>query len=99
MKLFLNQFELDSSVEHELISNSKFYYDVEVVYEKIDHYAPIGHYEYFHNVTEVHHMYGEFAGKPAIAFESDHFRTGCIRCIDEIKMVIIRDAEKFHQDF
>ena len=35
MKLFLNQFELDSSVEHELISNSKFYYDVEVVYEKL----------------------------------------------------------------
>ena len=34
MKLFLNDIELDADKEHELISDSEFGFDVDIVYER-----------------------------------------------------------------
>ena len=105
MKLFFNDIELDASKEHELVADTEFGYDVDIVYESdvmrhtingdiVDMYKAIGYEQHFNNCTEVHHLYERDLpfGEHRIAFESDIHCTGCTREINYIKSVHVKTA-------
>ena len=101
MKLFLNDLELDASKEYELITDSEFGFDVDIVYERdiliqtlngetVDLYESVGYFQHINNCTEVHHRYESYLPFDVnkIAFESDIHCTGCNRDINHITNVL-----------
>ncbi len=102
MKLIYLGEELDSTKEKEILSGSKFGFNVIVVY-KIDSWMSQHRKEQvvdvFNNCTEVHHLYESYDSEKRIAFESDIQRTGCTRKVDDIESVEIHIATKQRKRF
>jgi hypothetical protein len=103
MKLIFLGEELDSTKEKEILSGSKFGFNVIVVY-KMDSWMSQHKKEQvvdvFNNCTEVHHLFESiFPEKKRIAFESDIHRTGCTRNVDDIESVEIHIATKQRKRF
>jgi hypothetical protein len=103
MKLTYLGEELDSTKEKEILSGSKFGFNVIVVY-KIDSW--MSKYEkeqvvdIFNNCTEVHNLFESFIPREKrIAFESDIHHTGCTRNVDDIESVEIHIATKKRKRF
>ena len=98
MKLIYLGQELDTTKEHELVTESEFGFKVHIKYTRESWY-PIREY-YCHNITEVHHLFSEdYMGGPSIAFESDIHQTGFTRRISDIESVDIELADKLYNSF
>jgi hypothetical protein len=87
--------ELDTTKEHELISENEFGFKVDIKYTKDSWYPTKEGIVY--NCTEVHHLWStDYMGGPSIAFESDIHRTGFTRRIDVIESVNIELATEVY---
>lgn len=92
--------ELDPMQEHELISNSKFGFKINIKYTKQSWLE--GKTDTAYNCTEFHWRYTDiFNTVPCnrVAFESDIHRTGFNKDINDIEYVIIELANKLYECF
>ena len=90
--------KLDATKEHELLSESKFGFKVDIKYTKDSWYPEKEDTVY--NCTEVHHLWSlDYMGGASIAFESDIHSTGFTRRIDTIESVNIEMADKLYDSF
>jgi hypothetical protein len=87
--LMYNGLLLDTRLETEMVSETKFGLNAEVEYYD-------GAKEIRYNMHEVHHLYQSF--EPRIAFESNYHSDGGSRAIYEVKSVVITDAKEFSQE-
>lgn len=86
MKIFYKEIELDSSLEHELIADSKFGYNVVITFNGK------GYYHGMWLVTNIKEIHSRFSSLNRIAFESDIHKTGRTNDIDDIESIEIVDA-------
>lgn len=102
MKLIYLEEELDINKEREIISGSKFGFNVFVVY-KMDswrsEYKKEKAVDIYNNCTEIHYLYESLRNEKRIAFESDIHGTGCTRNVDDIESVEIHIATKKRKRF
>lgn len=90
--------ELDVTKEHELFSENKFGFKVDIIYTEESMYPDKETTVY--NCTEVHHLWDDdYMGGPSIAFESDIHGTGFTRRIDAIESIDISIADKSYDSF
>lgn len=102
MKLVYLGEELDTKLEHELISKSKFGYNITIKYsENSWRFKSNIEKVKLSNYTEVHHLYETISdgGEDRIAFESDIHGHGCNRNIEDIESVTIEIATKINSDY
>jgi hypothetical protein len=96
MKLIYLGEELDSTKEHELLTDSEFGFKVDIEMTKESFYKDTTAY----NCTEVHHLWSEdYMGGASIAFESDIHGTGFTRRINDIESVTIELATKLYNQY
>ncbi len=102
MKLIHLGEELDSNIEQEIFSGSKFGFNATVTY-KIDSWMSIAEkkqvIETYNNCTEIHNLYHSLDNDKKIAFESDIHSTGCNRKIEDIESVDIHISTKKEEEF
>jgi hypothetical protein len=97
MKLIYLGKELDTTQEHELITDSEFGFKVDIKMTEESGYTVK---ETAYNCTEVHHLWSEnYMGGASIAFESDIHRTGFTRRINDIESVTIEWADKLYENY
>lgn len=97
--IYLGQ-ELDPNKEHELFSNNKFGFKVDITHTKDSWYSVKEDTAY--NCTEVHWRFTDvFNTEPTnrVAFESDLHKTGFNREVDLIESVVIELADRFYESF
>ena len=97
--IYLNK-KLDTNLEHELMSENEFGFDVLIVYTE-DSWYPFKKYK-LNNCTEVHWRFTDiFNPEPTtrVAFESDIHKNGFNREINTIKSIIITLSEKEEEEF
>ena len=100
MKLIYLNEELDINLEHEIISENEFGFEVLIEYTENSWY-PIKKIQ-LNNFTEVHWRFTDiFNPEPTtrVAFESDVHKNGFNREIDTIKSIIITLCEKEEEEF
>lgn len=98
MKIIYLGKELDTTKEHELITDSKFGFKVDIKYTEESWYPTKEDTAY--NCTEVHHLWSlDYMGGASIAFESDIHRTGFTRRADTIELVNIELATKMYDNY
>lgn len=98
MKLIYLGEELDSSIEHDLYSDTEFGFKVDIKYTNESWYPE--KQATAHNCTQVHHLWSlNYMGGSSIAFESDIRKTGFTRRIDDIEVVIVELAEKMYDEY
>ena len=103
MKLIYLGEELDSTKEKEILSGSKFGFNVIVMY-KIDSWMSLHEKKQvvntYNNCTEIHNRFtSKTREEPQIAFESDIHSTGCTRKLRDIESVDIHIATKKEAGF
>lgn len=100
MKIIYLGEELDSSIEHELITESEFGFNIKIKYTEESWYRDKN--EETFNRTEFHWRYDEYHGGKLgerCAFESDIHQTGFTRecsCIEEIEIVM---SDKLYEKY
>ena len=100
MKLICLNEELDINLEHEIISENEFGFEVSIEYTETAWY-PIKKIQ-LNNCTEVHWRFADiFNLEPStkVAFESDIHHSGFNREINTIKTIIITLSEKIKDEF
>lgn len=98
MKLIYLGQELDTSKEHELLSDSEFGFKVDIKYTEESWYPKKEDTAY--NCTEVHHLWSlNYMGGPSIAFESDIHSTGFTRRISDVESVTIEIANRLYESY
>ena len=100
MKLIYLNKKLDTNLEHELMSENKFGFEVSIEYTETAWY-PIKKIQ-LNNCTEVHWRFTDiFNPEPTtkVAFESDIHHSGFNREINTIKTIIINLSEKIKDEF
>ena len=98
MKLIYLGEELDTTKEHELLTDSEFGFKVDIKMTEESWYKVKEDTAY--NCTEVHHLWSEnYMGGASIAFESDIHKTGFTRRIDDIESVTIELASKLYDSY
>lgn len=97
MKLIFNNVELNTDIEHELLSSNGKYFDIEILHAKESKlsstYGVDKYIENLEQYTEVHYLYGSIMGEKRIAFESVILHTGFTRDIKEIESVTIKEVD------
>lgn len=90
--------DLDTTKEHELISENVFGFKVDIKHTEESWYPTKEDTAY--NCTEVHHLWSmDYMGGASIAFESDIHGTGFTRRIDTIESVNIELANELYDSF
>jgi len=90
--------KLDSSIEHELLSENEYGFKVEINHTKESWYKQKK--QTFCNCTEVHNLWSlDYMGGASIAFESDIHSTGFTRRIDTIESVNIEMVAQLFNPF
>ena len=98
MKLIYLVQELDTTKEHELLTDSEFGFKVDIKMAKDNLYKVKEDTAY--NCTEVHHLWSlDYMGGASIAFESDIHTTGFTRRINDIETVTIELADKLYDKY
>ena len=98
MKLIYLGQELDTTKEHELLTDSEFGFKVDIKMTKESWYTVKEDTAY--NCTEVHHLWSlDYMGGSSIAFESDIHRTGFTRRINDIESVVIVLADRLFEEY
>lgn len=98
MKLIYLGQEIDSTKEHELLTENVFGFKVDIKYTNESWYPAKEDSAY--NCTEVHHLWSlDYMGGASIAFESDIHNTGFTRRIDDIEIVNIELADKLYDSY
>lgn len=92
--------ELDTKIEHELITDHEFGFNVRIKYTPESFYKLSDKEQFFNNCTEVHYMFEGLDGrKNRVAFESDLHGTGCNREIESIESIEIMLANKMEDNW
>ena len=97
--IYLNE-ELNINLEHEIISENEYGFEVSIEYTETAWY-PIKKIQ-LNNCTEVHWRFTDiFNPEPTtrVAFESDIHHSGFNREINTIKTIIITLSEKIKDEF
>jgi len=98
MKIIYLGKELDSTKEHELITENEFGFKVDIKYTEESWYPTKKESAY--NCTEVHHLWSlDYMDGASIAFESDIHSTGFTRRIDTIESVNIELSNELYDSF
>ena len=98
--IYLNK-KLDTNLEHELMSENEFGFEVSIEYTETAWY-PIKKIQ-LNNCTEVHWRFTDniFNPEPStkVAFESDIHSTGFNREIETIKIIEIKHSNKIEEKY
>ena len=90
--------EVDTSKEHEMLSENDFGFNVKIKYTD-DSFYPNKELV-LNNCTEVHHLWSlDYMGGPSIAFESNLHQTGFTRRVDVIESVNIELSESLFESY
>lgn len=98
MKLIYLSQDLDTTKEHELLTDSEFGFKVDIKMTEESWHTVKEDTAY--NCTEVHHLWSKnYMGGASIVFESDIHRTGFTRSINDIEYVTIEVASKLYDKY
>ena len=100
MKLIYLNKKLDTNLEHELMSENEFGFEVSIEYTETAWYS-IKKIQ-LNNCTEVHWRFTDiFNPEPStkVAFESDIHSTGFNREIETIKIIEIKHSNKIEEKY